>query len=64
MHKYLKSQIGNSAMMLVEQVKENFAYGKSQHFTKMKIKNNFKEGKIIKCMITNVNQDVLYGYAV
>ena len=64
MHKYLKSQIGNSAMMLVEQVKENFAYGKSQHFTRMKIKNNFKEGKIIKCMITNVNQDVLYGYAV
>ncbi|PPR46072.1 MAG: Threonylcarbamoyladenosine tRNA methylthiotransferase MtaB [Alphaproteobacteria bacterium MarineAlpha5_Bin8] len=64
MQKYLKSQIGNSAMMLVEQVKENFTYGKSQHFTKIKIKKNIKEGKIVKCMITNVSQDVLCGYAV
>ena len=56
---YLKKQIGNSAIMLVEQVKENFSYGKSQHFTKIKLSDNFKEGEIIKCKITDFNEDIL-----
>ncbi len=64
MQKYLKSQIGNSATMLVEQVKENYTYGKSQHFTKIKIKNNIEIGKIVKCMITNVSKDILFGHSV
>ena len=59
MQKYLKNQIGNSAIMLVEQVKENISYGKSQHFTKIKIKESIKEGKIVKCMITDMNQNIL-----
>ena len=56
---YLKKQIGTSAIMLVEQVKENFSYGKSQHFTKIKLSDNFKEGEIIKCKITDFNEDIL-----
>ena len=59
MRKYLQKQIGNSAIMLVEQVKENFSYGKSQHFTEIKLSNNFKEGEIIKCIITDFNNDIL-----
>ena len=59
MRKYLQKQIGNSAIMLVEQVKENFSYGKSQHFTKIKLSNNFKEGEIVKCIITDFNNDIL-----
>ena len=59
MQKYLKKQIGKSATMLVEYVKENISYGKSQHFTKMKIKNSFKEGNIIKCKITDIKKDIL-----
>ena len=59
MQKYLKNQIGNSAIMLVEQVKENISYGKSQHFTKIKIKNSIKEGKIVKCVITDTDEGIL-----
>ena len=59
MQAYLKQQIGCSAIMLIEQVKENFSYGKSQHFTKIKLSNNFKEGEIIKCLITDFKNDIL-----
>ena len=61
---YLQTQIGNSAMMLVENVKENVSYGKSQHFTKIQIKNSIKVGEIVKCMITNINNDILCGYTI
>ena len=59
MQKYLRKQIGNSAIMLVEQVKENYSYGKSQHFTKIKLSNNSKEGDIVKCVITDFEKDIL-----
>ena len=59
MKKYLENQIGKSATMLVEQVKENISYGKSQHFTKIKIKKLIKEGQIVKCIITGIEQDIL-----
>ena len=59
MKKYLQKQIGNSATMLVEHVKENYSYGKSQHFTKIKLPNNLKEGEIINCIITDFNNDIL-----
>jgi len=59
MEKYLQKQIGNSALMLVEQVKENTSYGKSQHFTRIRIKDKVKEGKIIKCIITGIHQGTL-----
>ena len=59
LQKYLQNQIGNSAIMLVEKVKENISYGKSQHFTKIKIEDIIKEGEIVKCKITNINNDIL-----
>ena len=59
MQKYLQKQIGNKATMLVEQVKENISYGKSQHFTKIKLSNPVQEGEIIDCIITDFNKDVL-----
>lgn len=59
MQKYLKNQIGNSAIMLVEQVKENVSYGKSQHYTNIKINNAIREGEVVECMITDLNQDIL-----
>ena len=64
MQKHLKSQVGNSVTILTEQVKENFTYGKSQHFTKIKIKNNIKTGELVKCMVTNVNNDILFGHLI
>ena len=59
MYKYLQKQIGNPAIMLVEQVKENFSYGKSQHFTKIKLSKNVNEGEIIKCTITDFKNGTL-----
>ena len=56
---YLQKQIGNSAIMLVEQVKENYSFGKSQHFTKIKLSNNIKEGEIVECVITDFHNDIL-----
>lgn len=59
MKKYLQKQVGNLTTMLVENVKENFSYGKSQHFTKIKLLNSFKEGEIVNCKITDFNNDTL-----
>ena len=59
MRRYLQKQIGNSTIMLVEQVKENYSYGKSQHFTKIKLSSNIKEGEIVKCVITDYHNDIL-----
>ena len=59
MKNYLKNQIGNSATVLVERVKENISYGKSQHFTKIQITNSIKTGEIVDCVITGIKQDVL-----
>jgi len=59
MQAYLQNQIGSSTTMLVEQVKENISYGKSQHFTKIKIQKMIKEGTIVKCIIKDVDQGIL-----
>ena len=64
MQRYLKNQVGNSAIMLVEQVKENISYGKSQYFTKIKIKDIIKEGEIVKCIITDTNNDILNAHII
>ena len=59
MQKYLQKQIGNYATMLVEQSKENTSFGKSQHFTKIKINKVINEGKLVNCIITDLNDDIL-----
>jgi threonylcarbamoyladenosine tRNA methylthiotransferase MtaB len=59
MQAYLQNQIGSSTTMLVEQVKENISYGKSQHFTKIKIQKMIKEGTIVKCIIKDVDKGIL-----
>jgi threonylcarbamoyladenosine tRNA methylthiotransferase MtaB len=64
MQKYLQNQIGNSAIMLVEKVKENISYGKSQHFTKIKIEDTIKEGEIVKCKITDINKGILSAHII
>jgi len=64
MNRYLNTQIGTSAIMLVEQTKENISFGKSQHFTKIEINDVIKEGKIVHCMITNINKGVLNAHII
>ena len=64
MFKYLKNQIGNHAIMLVENIKENTSYGKSQHYTKIKINDSLKEGELVECIITDLNQDILNAHII
>ena len=59
MKKYLRKQISNLAVMLIEQVKENFVYEKSLYFTKIKLSNNLKEGKIVNYVIMDLNENIL-----
>ena len=59
MNKYLQKQIGNPAIVLVEQTKEDYSYGKSQHYTKIRLNKNLKEGEIVNCIITDFNEDIL-----
>jgi len=64
MNMYLSTQIGRSAIMLVEQTKEHISFGKSQHFTKIEINDVIKEGEIVHCMITNKNKGVLNAHII
>ena len=56
---YLNKQIGLNDLMLVEYIEKNISYGKTQHYTKVKINEPINEGKIVKCKITNIDNDVL-----
>ena len=64
LNKYLKTQVGNSAIVLIEKVKENISFGKSQHFTNIQINNKSQEGKIIECTIIKSNLDTLSAKAI
>ena len=45
--------------ILIESRKENFSLGKDQHFLKVKLEEEFKEGNIISCIYTGVENDTL-----
>ena len=58
LRKYLKNQIGSNIKVLIEQVKEKFSIGKSQHFTKIEIPQILNEGSIVNCIVTEVNENI------
>ena len=64
MQNYLINQIGNTSTILIEQIKDNFAYGKTEQFTKVKIKDPVKVGAIVKCKITEISKDMLFGHLI
>ncbi len=55
----LKNKIGKKELILIENSKDNISFGKDQHFIKVKIKQNIKEGKIISCIFTGIEGDTL-----
>ena len=59
--KYLNSQIGKSTKVLIEKAKDKISFGKSQYFTKVKINESIEEGKVIDCIITDLDQGILNG---
>ena len=56
---HLKKNIGKKEQILIESRKENFSLGKDQHFLKVKLEEEFKEGNIISCIYTGVENDTL-----
>ena len=56
---YLEQQIGNNTTMLVEQSNLTMSMGKSQHFTKMQIKQKLPVGSIVNCKIQGVYENIL-----
>ena len=61
---YLEQQIGNNTTMLVEQSNLTMSIGKSQHFTKMQIKQKLSVGSIVNCKIQGVYENILQAVLV
>ena len=55
----VQKNIGKKEQILIESRKENFSLGKDQHFLKVKLEEEFKEGNIISCIYTGVENDTL-----
>tara|TARA_Y100001970_G_C14187467_1_gene833405 strand:- start:531 stop:1787 length:1257 start_codon:yes stop_codon:yes gene_type:complete len=55
----LKSKIGKKGSILIENNKNNISFGKDQHFIKVKINEQIKEGEIISCIYTGIEGDTL-----
>jgi len=55
----LKNKIGKKELILIENNKDNTSLGKDQHFIKVKVEGEIKEGKIISCVYTGIEGDTL-----
>ena len=55
----LKNKIGKKESILIENNKDNTSLGKDQHFIKVKVEGEIKEGKIISCVYTGIEGDTL-----
>ncbi len=55
----LINTIGKKELILIENNKNNISFGKNQNFIKVKIKENIKEGEIISCVYTSIENDTL-----
>ncbi len=55
----LKNKIGKKESILIENNKNNTSLGKDQHFIKVKVEGEIKEGKIISGVYTGIEGDTL-----
>jgi threonylcarbamoyladenosine tRNA methylthiotransferase MtaB len=62
--KYLEKQIGKNTTMLVEQSNLTMSVGKSQHFTKMQIRQKLPVGSVVHCKIQSVHENILQAVLV
>ena len=42
----------------MENTKQNFSLGKDQHFFKVKVEEKLKEGNIVSCVYTGIENDM------
>ena len=59
MKNYLKKQIGKTEYVLIEKMNRKISHGKTQHFTKVEINEKTKIGDIVKCIVTQTNNNSL-----
>ena len=57
--KYLASKIGKKDIMLVEKNQNNHSLGKDKNFFNVLVDENIKEGNIIQCIFTGIENDTL-----
>jgi len=55
----MKSKIGKKELILIENNKNKISLGKDQHFIKVKVEEDLKEGEIIPCIYTGIEGDTL-----
>ncbi len=58
---YLFNQIGNRNYILIESSDSHKSSGKDQNFVKVEIEQKIEEGKIIPCIYTGLNNNVLFA---
>ena len=56
---HLNQKIGEKKLILIENNKNNISFGKDQNFIKVKIEESIKEGNIISCIYTGIEDDTL-----
>ncbi len=56
---YLKNKIGKECSILIEKSNTNKSNGKDQNFSKVEVNQNIKEGEIISCIYTGINNNIL-----
>lgn len=57
--KILHKKIGKQNSVLIEKSKKGISQGKDQHFMKVMFNEEFKEGKIVPCIYTDIKNNIL-----
>ena len=57
--KSLKTKVGEKQIILIENNKNNKSIGKDQNFLKVSLNEEVKEGNLISCIFTGVENDML-----
>ena len=59
LYQHLKSKIGKKDLILVERSKDKISVGKDQHFLNVIINQKIKEGNIVPCIYTGIQNNIL-----
>ena len=57
--KHLTKKIGKKDLILIEKVQNENSIGKDQNFFNVIVNEKIKEGNIVACVYTGINNDML-----
>ncbi len=55
--KYINSFIGKNASVLIEEVKDGYAYGYTENYIYLQIEGNLKEGDVVTAKLTEISEN-------